>query len=1001
MRKSNALILLPALLLALSSPAQTTWWGMTAAGGTYGTGAIYNVTEAGAYTKAYDFFRYEGAAPKGDLVKVGSLYYGVTEFGGANGVGVLFSYNPGTSAYTILQNFTTSTSGAGARPIRGPILAANGRLYGMCSQGGANNLGTLYEYVIGTNTLTKRVDFDALTSASGKGNTPRGRLVQAASGLMYGVTQLGGANNRGVIFRVSATGTSFTKLYDFAALPSITGGQPFSGMTLGSNGVLYGTTQLGGTNGGGVIYSYNISTSTYASVYDFVQASGRFPLGELTQASNGLFYGTTTQGGTNDVGVVFTYDATTDTYTNRQNLSSAVGSNPIGRMIIGSDGLLYGTTSQGGVGSAGTIYSINPTTNVFNVVYNLGLGAFSEPWGALLEDPSGTLVGMSAGGGTGSQGAIFKYVIGGSTTELVPFTFSNGSAPKGRLLKASNGLFYGLTNTGGVNNLGILFSYDPTNGTFTRLFSLNSTSGSFPLGKLAEVNGKLYGVCSAGTATGGGSIFEYDIAGNTFTKKYELGLASVGITPLNGFFNDLSGKLYSTTSVGGANGAGTLFQYVPSTNTLTKLRDFSSSDGGTPLGDLMKASNGIIYGTCSTNGQFGFGSIFSWNPSTNTFTGLYSFNSLEGATPAGDLVQAANGKLYGTFKEDGQGNTGGIYSWNITSSTYTEEYDFNIAPITTEGQFPEANLIAGVDGLLYGTCTQGGANGLGNVFRFNPTSLAITSLTDMDGTLKGSTPYDGLTTDVVPTNPAVTLSIKLFLEGPFNSGTGKMNTALRLLTGANGFPTTEPFTAAGFTLVNSGGETINSSVLSTTGDNAVVDWVLVELRDKNNSSTILRTKPALLQSDGDIVDLDNTSTISLNVPADNYFVAVRHRNHLGVMTSGSVPLSSSSALIDFTSPATGTFGTNATKTIGAMKACWAGNVVRNTNIRYTGASNDRDPILVRVGSSLPTNTVSGYYAEDVTLNGIVQYTGAGNDRDPILVNVGGTTPNNQITEQIP
>ena len=80
---------------------------------------------------------------------------------------------------------------------------------------------------------------------------------------------------------------------------------------------------------------------------------------------------------------------------------------------------------------------------------------------------------------------------------------------------------------------------------------------------------------------------------------------------------------------------------------------------------------------------------------------------------------------------------------------------------------------------------------------------------------------------------------------------------------------------------------------------------------------------------------------------------------------------------------------------------WAGDVARNGVIQYIGSGNDRDPLLVRIGSTQPNNSVSGYYAEDVNLNGSVVYVGAGNDRDIILVNVGGTTPNNSLNQQLP
>ncbi len=999
------LIALP--LLPTSLLAQGTYWGMTSAGGTYGIGTIYSITEANVYTKKYDFFKYDGGSPKGEVIKASNgLYYGVTEFGGTAGVGVLFSYNPSTTAYTVLINFSAATSPSsaaiGARPFRGLRQAANGKLYGTCTQGGVNNLGTLFDFNIGTGVLTKRRDFDNLTTSLRSGSTPRGRLVQASNGIIYGTTQQGGTNGTGVIFSLSTTNT-FTRLFDFPALvPGTTGIRPFSGLMQASNGLLYGTTQSGGTSSGGVIYSFNITGSVYTSVYDFVQVTGRFPLAELVQPSNGLLYGTTTGGGVNNAGVIFSYDPVGDAYVDRTDLSSAIGYNPLSRMIVGSNGLLYGTADLGGTNSAGVLYSFNTASNVYTQVYEMANNGLSDPWGGLLEDPAGTLVGMSNAGGVGGEGALYKYVISTATeTELVPFSFSNGSAPLGRLLKSSNGLFYGLTQNGGTNNTGILFSFDPTSSVFTRLVNFSTTLGTYPLGTMVEVSGKLYGLCSHGGTADGGTVFEYTIGGSC-VKKQDLALTAAGTVPLNGFFKATSGKLYSTTSTGAANALGGLFDYVPGTNTLTPLHDFTTADGSSPKGDLMQASNGSLYGTTSLNGQFTFGSIFSWNPSTSTFTRLYSFNSAEGAAPAGDLVQASNGKLYGTFSQDGQGASGGIFSWNITTSTYTEEYDMNIPPITTEGKASESSLVQGTDGLLYGTCSEGGTSGtLGILFRFNPTSLALTILTNYTGTANGASPFDGVVNETLPTSSNLLLNAKLFLEGPYDSGTGKMNSALRLLTGANGFPTTEPFTAAGFTIVGGGGETINASVLATTGDNAVVDWVLVELRDKNNSSTILRTKAALLQSDGDIVDVDNASLLTFPLAVDNYFVAIRQRNHFGVMTSTATALSGSAATVDFRTGAQATYGTNAQKTVGTAKVSWAGNVVRDHSIAYTGANNDRDPILVRVGSTVPTNTVTGYYAEDVTLDGVVSYTGTGNDRDPILVNVGGTTPNNTIAEQIP
>lgn len=247
-------------------------------------------------------------------------------------------------------------------------------------------------------------------------------------------------------------------------------------------------------------------------------------------------------------------------------------------------------------------------------------------------------------------------------------------------------------------------------------------------------------------------------------------------------------------------------------------------------------------------------------------------------------------------------------------------------------------------------------------------------------------------------NP-VALNVKVKLEGPYNSGTGLMNDNLRT---ASLIPAAEPYTSLGFAqLAGGGGETVAPAVLSTTGNNAIVDWVRVEVRAAGSPSTVVATRQALLQRDGDVVATDGVSPISLGVGAGNYYVAVRHRNHLGAMTSSAIALGTSPITVDLSNATTATWGTDARKPVSGQMVLWAGNALMDGQVKYTGSANDRDPILVGVGSTIPTNTTTGYQPIDVNLDGVVKYTGTANDRDPILVNVGGTTPNNVIIEQIP
>ncbi len=237
---------------------------------------------------------------------------------------------------------------------------------------------------------------------------------------------------------------------------------------------------------------------------------------------------------------------------------------------------------------------------------------------------------------------------------------------------------------------------------------------------------------------------------------------------------------------------------------------------------------------------------------------------------------------------------------------------------------------------------------------------------------------------------------RALLDGPFVAGTGLMHDSLRT---RGLIPLAEPYTALGYTLPGTDvGATIDPAVLLTSGPDAVVDWVLLELRDLNTGTVGARV--ALIQRDGDVVGLDGSAAVHFDLPAGDHHVVLRHRNHLGVMTADALPLGPVATQIDLTDPGTATFGIDALKGT-APKRLWSGNARADGSLRYTGASNDRDPILVRVGGSVPTGFINGYLQEDVNMDGTVKYTGAANDRDALLLNIGGTVPTSSRAEQLP
>ena len=247
--------------------------------------------------------------------------------------------------------------------------------------------------------------------------------------------------------------------------------------------------------------------------------------------------------------------------------------------------------------------------------------------------------------------------------------------------------------------------------------------------------------------------------------------------------------------------------------------------------------------------------------------------------------------------------------------------------------------------------------------------------------------------------PPLAVQARVLLEGPYDAGTGLMNDDLRQL---GLIPLVEPFTGLGLLGPGEGGDAVDDpSVFTVTGPDAIVDWVLVELRDQVDPAIVVDARPGLVQRDGDVVGTDGVSPLYFTASPGDHHVAIRHRNHLGCMTAATVTLGTTPMLVDLAAAGTPTFGTDARRVLGAAAVLWAGEVEPDGLVKYTGVSNDRDPILQAIGGTVPTNSISGYLRSDVNMDGTVKYTGGGNDRDPILQNVGGVVPTATRLEQLP
>jgi len=249
--------------------------------------------------------------------------------------------------------------------------------------------------------------------------------------------------------------------------------------------------------------------------------------------------------------------------------------------------------------------------------------------------------------------------------------------------------------------------------------------------------------------------------------------------------------------------------------------------------------------------------------------------------------------------------------------------------------------------------------------------------------------FDGVAPQEVRVAP------RLFLDGPFVPDEGLMHDSLRC---AGLVPLREPFTALGFTQVGcGGGEVTIPAVLERMGSNAIVDWVFLELVQAN---AVVHTRSALLQRDGDVVDIDGASPLLFYAPDGEYHLRVLHRNHLGVGLSSALSLSRVATLLDLTAGSQ-VYGVDPLKVVGALRTLWSGDITADGMIKYTGSDNDRDPILIKIGGAIPTSVAHGYAVEDLNMDGLVKYTGPSNDRDLILQAIGGAVPTNVRHAQWP
>ncbi len=709
------------------------FYGMSSAGGEYSAGTIFKTDNNGDnLISVYTFFSYDGSTPFSSLCKASNgKLYGVTMFGGADGYGVLFEWDPTTSTYTKKLDFNGTEKGK--NPYGSLMQAENGKLYGMTNWGGVNDLGVLFEWDPSDNTFTKRLDFNGVEN----GSNPQGSLMQADNGKLYGMTSIGGANNYGVLFEWDPVTNAYSKKLDFNGDEN--GSLPYGSLIQADNGKLYGMTFTGGEIDNGVLFEWDPATDVYTKEINFNGSeNGSHPKGSLFKANNGIIYGTTTYGGSNDLGVLFEWNSTTVTYAKKLDFSIELGMGyPHGSLVQANSGKLYGMTG-------GIIYEWDPVTNTFANKYSFDVDLHST--GSLVLAANGKLYGMTMEGGLGSgshagYGILFEWdPVTNTFTKKMDFNSAdNGRGPTDLLVRANNNKLYGMTHKGGKYDEGVLFEWNPATNTFTKKLDFNGDeNGSHPLGSLMRAdNGKLYGMTNGGGLEGGGVLFEWDPASDTYVKKHTFNEAEEGINPYGSLVQADNGKLYGTTGYGGVNRMGVLFEWDPTTNIYIKKLDFNGTENGSnPYGSLLQADNGKLYGMNYKGGAYDFGVLYEWEPTTDTYTKKLDFNGTEnGSNPFSTLIQANNGKLYGMTEFGGIYNLGVLFEWDTATDSSIKKIDFDGAEY---GLYPRGSLMQATNGKLYGMTSREQINDLGILFEWDPVTGIFTNKSGYTGENNGS-----------------------------------------------------------------------------------------------------------------------------------------------------------------------------------------------------------------------------------------------------------------------
>ena len=599
-------------------------------------GAVFRVGNDGGYSEMLFFdslpfapWDIDAAYPETGVVqgRDGALY-GTWEYGGVFRVGT-----DGSGAAELLRFWSTDQYAivpkvAETEPAATLIQGSDGALYGMTVLGGTNAQGTIFRLNTdgsGYTLLHSFVDplrYTPVWSSS---------LAQGADGALYGTTMSGGYGGyagQGIAFQINTDGSGYRELWRFTELNSLDAANPVS-LIPGADGSFYGIGQTGGTMGYGAVFKLT-PTNGFSSLGPFgINATdGATPQAPLVMDADGTLYGTTAAGGSGS-GTIFRANPTSSGHSTLYQFSAdgVNGMRPFG-MILGADGALYGTAA-GGTKQAGVLYKVNRDGTGYTLLHTFylssddGLGPIAPP----IQGPGGRLFGLTEFGGN----------------------LSAAPGPPGF------GTVYQVDADG--SNYAVLFR-----------FSTNTLAGDYPTALLLGTDGVFYGAGMAGTNESG-FIYRLSTDGNGYAVVYNFDASPPQGQLPTCLIQGSDGWLYGTTLYGGSSTAGTVFKLQTSGTGYVQLYAFSTNnfDGQWPQG-IVQGRDGMLYGTTQLGGDQGLGTVFRVGTDGTGYSVLYSFTGAEGATPLAPPIQGADGALYGTLSSGGPNGVGSVFRLAVASS---------------------------------------------------------------------------------------------------------------------------------------------------------------------------------------------------------------------------------------------------------------------------------------------------------------------------------------------